>query len=81
MTRAQMFYIVALLTAVAIALIPLTLIVASRHSARSEPMLYIIPYKVPADHLHDGVFRPRRGMRFAWWKTEVPGMTGLPMVV
>jgi len=78
MTRAQTLYLVIVLTAVAFALVPLTMIIAAKRAA-SEPVLYVIPYKVPAFNLHDGVFRPRRSA--SYWKAVVRGMTGLPMVV
>jgi len=45
MTKRQLLYLAALLVATALALVPLTLMIASRQSARSEPVLYIIPYK------------------------------------
>jgi len=70
MTRAQMLYLVIVLVATALALIPLTLIIVSKRPAHSEPVMIIIPYKSMDD-----------GIRFAGcWQEIVQGMTGLSLV-
>ena len=70
MTGAHLFYLAAALIVTALLLLPLTFLIASRHTARSEPIIYLVPLE-----------KPDRGFDVARWKATVRGMTGLPVVV